>query len=97
MGDGLCDGGSVRHDGLIARYLNDLLSHAPYAQTQQSEFRAWSKQFAHWLFCADHLAVRYEISYDGVDIRKLSPGTWGVAPTIQTTQTYAHCNWSVLA
>jgi ABC-type lipoprotein export system ATPase subunit len=26
----------------------------------------------------DHITVRYEISYDGVDIRKLSPGTRGI-------------------
>lgn len=64
--------------GFIARYLPDLLAHAPYAPTQQAEFRAWSKQFAHWLFGTDHLTVRYEISYDGVDIRKLSPGTRGI-------------------
>ncbi len=61
----------------MARYLKDLLSNAPYAQ-QQSEFRAWSKKFAHLLFRTDHIAVRYEISYDGVDIRKLSPGTRGI-------------------
>lgn len=59
-------------------YRKDLLSHAPFAQTQQVEFRAWSKQFAHWLFSTNHLTVRYEISYDGVDIRKLSPGTRGI-------------------
>lgn len=62
----------------MARYLRDLLSHAPFAPTQQAEFRAWSKRFAHWLFSTDHLTVRYEISYDGVDIRKLSPGTRGI-------------------
>ncbi|TYR36431.1 AAA family ATPase [Mesorhizobium microcysteis] len=62
----------------MGKYLKDLLSHAPYAPTQQAEFRAWSKQFAHWLFGTDHIAVRYEISYDGVDIRKLSPGTRGI-------------------
>lgn len=62
----------------MAKYLKDLLSHAPYAPTQQVEFRAWSKQFAHWLFGTDHITVRYEISYDGVDIRKLSPGTRGI-------------------
>jgi hypothetical protein len=62
----------------IGKYLRDLLSHAPYAPTQQAEFRAWSKQFAHWLFGTDHISVRYEISYDGVDIRKLSPGTRGI-------------------
>lgn len=62
----------------IEKYLKDLLSHAPYAPTQQGEFRAWSKQFAHWLFGTNHILVRYEISYDGVDIRKLSPGTRGI-------------------
>jgi len=62
----------------MAKYLKDLLSHAPYAPNQQAEFRAWSKQFAHWLFGTDHITVRYEISYDGVDIRKLSPGTRGI-------------------
>ncbi|MBK5950298.1 TrlF family AAA-like ATPase [Rhodobium orientis] len=62
----------------MARYLKDLLSHAPYAPTQQAEYRAWSKQLAHWLFGTDHITVRYEIAYDGVDIRKLSPGTRGI-------------------
>ena len=62
----------------MAKYLKDLLSHAPFAPTQQADFRHWSKQFANWLFSTDHLAVRYEISYDGVDIRKLSPGTRGI-------------------
>ncbi|WP_352764497.1 TrlF family AAA-like ATPase [Mesorhizobium sp. M0847] len=62
----------------IGKYAGDLLSHAPYAPAQQAEFRAWSKQFAHWLFGTDHITVRYEISYDGVDIRKLSPGTRGI-------------------
>lgn len=62
----------------MAKYLKDLLSHAPYAPTQQADYRAWSKQLAHWLFGTDHISVRYEIAYDGVDIRKLSPGTRGI-------------------
>jgi hypothetical protein len=64
--------------GFIATYTRDILVHAPYAPTQQADFRAWSKQFAQWLFGTDHIAVRYEIAYDGVDIRKLSPGTRGI-------------------
>jgi len=62
----------------MGKYLRDLLSHAPYAPTQQAEYRDWSKQFAHWLFSTNHITVRYEIYYDGVDIRKLSPGTRGI-------------------
>ena len=62
----------------MATYHKDFLLHAPYAHAQQAEFRAWSTQFAQWLFRTDHVTVRYEISYDGVDIRMLSPGTRGI-------------------
>lgn len=62
----------------IGKYLKDLLSHAPYAARQQAEFRTWSKEFAHWLFGTSHITVHYEISYDGIDIRRLSPGTRGI-------------------
>jgi hypothetical protein len=68
----------VAMTAFMGKYLKDLLSHAPYAPKQQAEFRAWSRQFAHWLFGTDHITVRYEICYDGVDIRKLSPGTRGI-------------------
>src|SRR3546814_8529254 len=59
----------------IADYWKDLLTHAPFVPTEHAEFRIWLKQFAHWLFSTDHISVRYEIAYDGVDIRKISPGT----------------------
>lgn len=62
----------------ITKYSKDLFKHAPYAPAQQVEFRIWSKQFARWLYSTDHISVRYEIVYDGVDIRKLSPGTRGI-------------------
>ncbi len=62
----------------MANYVGELLSHAPFAPAQQVEFRAWTKRFANWLFRTDHIKVRYEIAYDGVDIRKLSPGTRGI-------------------
>ena len=59
-------------------YQNDLLDHSPVAHTDQADFRAWSKRFAQWLFSTDHIEIRYGIVYDGVDIRKLSPGTRGI-------------------
>jgi hypothetical protein len=42
------------------------------------EYRTWTKRFAKWLYSTDHIHVRYSIDYDGVDIRKLSPGTRGI-------------------
>jgi hypothetical protein len=62
----------------LAQYQQSLLEHAPYAASEHEKYRAWSKQMAQWLFSTDHLTVRYEISYDGVDIQKLSPGTRGI-------------------
>jgi AAA domain, putative AbiEii toxin, Type IV TA system len=62
----------------ITKYSKNLFMHAPYVPTQKQEFRAWLKQFAQWLFSTDHITVRYEMTYDGVDIRKLSPGTRGI-------------------
>ena len=62
----------------IARYSRNLLAHAPFVPSQQADYRAWSRQFAHWLFSTGHLSIRYEIAYDGIDIRKLSPGTRGI-------------------
>ena len=62
----------------ISVYMRDLMSQAPFGQNQHVEFRGWLKQFAHWLFATDHISVRYEIVYDGIDIRKLSPGTRGI-------------------
>jgi energy-coupling factor transporter ATP-binding protein EcfA2 len=59
-------------------YQKDLLDHSPVAHTDQADFRAWSKRFAQWLFSTDHISIRYGIDYDGVDIRKLSPGTRGI-------------------
>lgn len=60
------------------KYRKHFIEHAPVAQTQQAEFRAWSKQFATWLYSTEHMTVSYEILYDGIDIRKLSPGTRGI-------------------
>lgn len=62
----------------IAKYTKDFVAHAPHAPSEQAAFRQWTTQFAHWLFGTDHFAVRYEILYDGTDIRKLSPGTRGI-------------------
>lgn len=62
----------------IMVYWKALVAQAPYAPTQKQELRDWSRQFAQWLFRTDHITIRYEIAYDGVDIRKLSPGTRGI-------------------
>lgn len=59
-------------------YQKDLFAHAPVPRSDAIEFRAWLKRFARWLYATDHIAVRYSVDYDGIDIRKLSPGTRGI-------------------
>ncbi len=58
--------------------LEDLLEHSPVPKGDQADNRTWSKSFAKWLYSTQHIAIRYSIDYDGVDIRKLSPGTRGI-------------------
>jgi hypothetical protein len=40
--------------------------------------RAWTKRFAKWWYGTDHISIEYTINYDGIDIRKHSPGTRGI-------------------
>jgi energy-coupling factor transporter ATP-binding protein EcfA2 len=60
------------------QYQDDLLQHAPFAPWMPTEYRGWTKRFAQWLFSTDHINISYGIEYDGIDIRKLSPGTRGI-------------------
>lgn len=65
-------------DAFIADYHEAILAYAPVSRQNEEAFRSWLGRFAHWLFGTDHLAVRYGISYDGVDLARLSPGTRGI-------------------
>ena len=55
-----------------------LLERAPYPRTDQSNYRPWTRRFAQWLYSTDHISIEYGIKYDGINIRKLSPGTRGI-------------------
>lgn len=48
------------------------------ASAEPATYREWSKRFAKWLYGTEHITIEYSIDYDGVDIRKLSPGTRGI-------------------
>ena len=59
-------------------YQDALLEKAPYPRSDQSNYRPWARRFAKWLYSTDHIRIEYGIQYDGIDIRKLSPGTRGI-------------------
>jgi ABC-type molybdenum transport system ATPase subunit/photorepair protein PhrA len=39
---------------------------------------AWMQQVAAWIYSTDHIEMKYSITYDGVAIEQLSPGTRGI-------------------
>jgi energy-coupling factor transporter ATP-binding protein EcfA2 len=57
---------------------NALLEHSPVPKSDQANYREWAKKLAKWLYGTEHIAIHYSIDYDGIDIRKLSPGTRGI-------------------
>ena len=59
-------------------FLSTLLEHANVTKAKEAEYREWLKRFAKWLYSTDHIRLQYGIDFDGVDIRKLSPGTRGI-------------------
>jgi DNA repair exonuclease SbcCD ATPase subunit len=61
-----------------ADHQDALLANSLVDKSEQAKYRAWSKQFAKWLYGTDHITIQYSVDYDGVDIRKLSPGTRGI-------------------
>jgi hypothetical protein len=56
----------------------ELLDLSEVPKAQQADYRAWLRRFAKWLYGTSHIQITYSIDYEGVDIRKLSPGTRGI-------------------
>lgn len=47
-------------------------------KSDSAAYQEWLKDCVQWLYGTGHITLRYSIDYDGVDIRKLSPGTRGI-------------------
>ncbi len=75
------NGDAAAVDAAMAAFRADndskFLIHGP-ERSQYAEYRTWARGFARWLYGTEHISVRYSVDYDGVDIRKLSPGTRGI-------------------
>lgn len=56
----------------------ELLDLANVPRAQQADYRSWLMRFAKWVYGTGHIEIQYSIDYEGVDIRKLSPGTRGI-------------------
>lgn len=71
-------GASAAMKAFRDQHQDALIDKAPFARTDQVNYRPWSRRFAQWLYSTDHISIEYGIKYDGIDIQKLSPGTRGI-------------------
>lgn len=76
--DGDSSAVSVAMTAFREKYDKALLDKAPFTRNDQPNYRPWARRFAQWLYSTDHISIEYGIRYDGIDIRKLSPGTRGI-------------------
>ena len=60
------------------KYEDDLLAHSTVPKANHADYRSWLRRFAQWLFSTEHIQLQYGITYDGIEIGKLSPGTRGI-------------------
>lgn len=56
----------------------ELLDSSLVSKDNVSEYKEWAMKFAKWLYGTNHIEIIYSVDYDGVDIRRLSPGTRGI-------------------
>ena len=61
----------------LQKHQQELLGNAPYERTDP-RYRPWTRKFAQWLYGTRHISLQYGITYGGIDIKKLSPGTRGI-------------------
>lgn len=64
-------------DAFRAKHQGDFKNAMPEFDTQ-AQRRKRGSEIATWLYSTDHIKVQYGISYDGVPIERLSPGTRGI-------------------
>jgi ABC-type cobalamin/Fe3+-siderophores transport system ATPase subunit len=59
-------------------HAEELVALSNVSRADKENFRVWAMHFAKWLYGTDHITITYGVDYEGVDIRKLSPGTRGI-------------------
>ncbi len=64
--------------GFFQQNREELLGPSTIPPSELANYRDWLMRFAKWLYSTSHISLQYSIDYDGVDIRKLSPGTRGI-------------------
>ena len=64
--------------GFRDRHEQALIEHAPVERSNRNAYMQWARSISDWLYDTSHVTVSYSLSYDGVEIEQLSPGTRGI-------------------
>lgn len=75
-GDGAAAAAAIRK--FVVRNSRGLRDQSSVDRSDPVAYRDWERRVASWLYGADHVTLNYSLEYDGVDIRRLSPGTRGI-------------------
>lgn len=60
-------------------YGEEFVNSAPYDRGKNPiEYRQWAADISQWIYSTDHIKVTYSLTFDGLDIEQLSPGTRGI-------------------
>ena len=68
-------GGAMQ--AFIREMASEIKSSVPSSVTAE-QTPVWLQQVATWIYSTDHIEMRYSVTYDGVAIEQLSPGTRGI-------------------
>jgi energy-coupling factor transporter ATP-binding protein EcfA2 len=61
-----------------ANHETAILEHSPFEKSDSVKYSNWANKIGDWLYSTDHISISYGLSYDGIDIQQLSPGTRGI-------------------
>ena len=60
-------------------YGEEFVKSAPYdREKNRIEYLQWAADISQWIYSTDHIKVTYSLTFDGLDIEQLSPGTRGI-------------------
>lgn len=75
-GDGRAAAESIRKFSLA--YSAKIRAQALIRPDTPEAVRDWEKQVSQWIYSASHVTLSYNLSYDGLSIERLSPGSKGI-------------------
>jgi energy-coupling factor transporter ATP-binding protein EcfA2 len=72
------DGAARALSEFNSKYSSSIRKQALVDPNDGQAMRSWERRVAEWLYDASHVTLAYSLQYDGIDIRRLSPGTRGI-------------------